>query len=84
MNGRVLAVDSGTLISDRIASNAPRLILRRLLVLSVRLMCVRVDLMFFCVGTGDWNCKQCNHYNFARRDSCQKCLTDKDTSDGQQ
>ncbi|CAM8970237.1 unnamed protein product [Rhodiola kirilowii] len=22
---------------------------------------------------GDWNCRSCNHLNFQRRDSCQKC-----------
>ncbi|KAM0933339.1 putative Zinc finger, RanBP2-type [Dioscorea sansibarensis] len=22
---------------------------------------------------GDWNCRSCNHLNFSRRDSCQRC-----------
>ncbi|OAY85494.1 hypothetical protein ACMD2_04122, partial [Ananas comosus] len=22
---------------------------------------------------GDWNCMSCNHLNFSRRDSCQRC-----------
>ncbi|KAL8171277.1 hypothetical protein V2J09_023081 [Rumex salicifolius] len=22
---------------------------------------------------GDWNCRSCNHLNFQRRDSCQRC-----------
>jgi hypothetical protein len=24
---------------------------------------------------GDWNCPQCSHLNFARRDACQRCQT---------
>lgn len=29
---------------------------------------------------GDWNCRTCNHLNFMRRESCQRCTEPRSTS----
>lgn len=32
---------------------------------------------------GDWNCRSCNHLNFQRRESCQRCTEPRASSGGE-